>query len=53
MAAALAQAAKDKKKVTKKQEEVIEEGLIKVKDVRLTDVCINVDSPADAKWIAS
>jgi hypothetical protein len=45
--------AKDKKKQPKKQEEVFDENPIKIKDVRLTDICVFEEMPADGLWIAS
>lgn len=49
----MAAAALTKKKGGKKVEEVFDEGLQKVKDVRLSDVVCQEDMPPDARWIAS
>lgn len=47
------QQAKDKKKPAKKPEELVEEGPLKVRDVRLTDVSTRGDLPSAARWIGS
>ena len=49
----LAQMAKEKKKNTKKPEELVEEGPLKVKDVRLSDLQVDANLSADARWIGS
>lgn len=45
--------AKDKKKNTKKPEELVEEGPIQIKDVRLSDVQVDPQLNADSRWIGS
>jgi hypothetical protein len=45
--------AKDKKKNTKKPEELVEEGPLKVRDVRLSDVQVETRLHPDSRWIGS
>ena len=48
------QQAKEKKKAPKRPEEMVEEGSIMIKDVRLTDVNIVIDNLGpDGRWVGS
>lgn len=48
------QQAKEKKKPSKRPEELVEEGLIKVRDVRLSNINMNIDNLGpDSLWVGS